>query len=67
MYFRNSIGEVFIEDNTVIYKNSLAVVQVTPYDLTQVQYLYEYYVVQFKDLELLEKYPKRVKFKNFYL
>lgn len=59
MYFKNSIGEVYIEDNSVIYKNSLGIVQVTPHDFTQVQYLYEYYVVHFKNLELLETDPKQ--------
>ena len=59
MYFENSIGEVYIEDNSIIYKNSLGIVQVTPCDPTQVQYLYEYYVVQFKNLEILETDPKR--------
>lgn len=67
MYFKNSIGEVFIEDNTVIYKNSLGVTQVTPYDSTQVQNLYEYYVMQFKDLEILETDPKQFKDKNYFL
>lgn len=59
MYFENSIGKVYIEENTIVCKDSQAIVKVTPWDHTQVQNLYEYYVVHFKNLELLETVPKR--------
>lgn len=67
MYFKNSFGEVYIEKNTIVCKDSLAIVKVTPCDPTQVQYLYEYYVVHFKNLEILETDPKQFKDKNYFL
>nr|DAV18302.1 MAG TPA: hypothetical protein [Caudoviricetes sp.] len=61
MYFENSVGKVYIENNTVVCKDSLALVKVTPWDRSNVQNLFEYYVAHFKNLELLETDPKRYK------
>lgn len=59
MYFKNSVGKVFIEGNTLIYEDVIGVVKMIPNDPENVKKLYNFHVQQFKDLEKLANSPTK--------
>lgn len=59
MYFKNSVGKVYIEGNTLIYEDVNGIVKMIPNDPSNVQVLYAFHVQQFKDLEKLADSPTK--------
>lgn len=51
MYFKNSVGVVYIKGNTLVYEDSNGVVKMIPNDRKNLKVLYNFHVNQFKEIE----------------
>lgn len=59
MYFKNSVGKVYIKGNTLVYEDVIGIIKMIPNDPSDLKELYEFHVHQFKDLEKLANSPTK--------